>query len=156
MAKRARSVIRPLPPARGTPPAPVPYRGDMAVAHAAILAYGLGILIAGLIAYLRDDESEAASFQAAQALVWQLLYVLVTLGIERLGSALLLVGTVSDALGGTTGGIDTALLCTRGLLVLAGGPFIVLGLVGAWRVWHGHPFRYPLVGGLVARWYRAP
>ncbi len=152
-------VIKPLPPrqpetprrAPSAPPERAAYRADIALAHASILLYGVGILIALVIWGARRDESRRVAFHALQAAAWQGLFVVVTLLVERVTNAIFLVGLIGDLASGGAGGSTAALVCARAITLLAAGPLVGLGLYAALIGWQGHDFRYPLVGGWIER-----
>ncbi|HEX3054383.1 MAG TPA: DUF4870 domain-containing protein [Aggregatilineaceae bacterium] len=114
------------------------FRGDVAVAHASVILFGGGILIAAIIWAIRKDESRHVSFQAAQAAIWQTIFVLLMFILDRLLGRFLIIGLLlgDDAL---------PLLCYRAFLALVATPFILIGLLAALRTWNGENFHYPLI-----------
>ncbi len=121
------------------------FRGDATVAHASIVLFGGGILIAVVIWIIRKDESRHTSFQAAQAAVWQTIFVLLLFVLDRLLGRFLIVGLL-------LGDAVLPLLCYRAFLALVAAPFIVMGLLAALRTWNGETFRYPLIAQWVEKY----
>lgn len=146
MPTRTSNVIRPIKPHN-------PYRAEIALAHAAVIFVGFGILIAGLVWYSRRRESDRVAFQAGQAVLWQVVLLLLTLVVNRVTSGILLAGLIGDLLSGSGGETSTlALICAHGLTALVVVPFIAGGLTAAAVTWQGGTFRYPLIADWLENW----
>jgi uncharacterized Tic20 family protein len=136
-------------------------RTNAALAHLSILlgffSRGvLGIVLAFLIWVTQRGRSKFAARQAAQALVWQLTGVLVSIG-AFLGWGLLFAGSIfvpllfnpshPEPLMPYTMIPAFVLILVPIVLTLA---WVGYGIYAAWQVWHHKDFSYPIIG----RWVR--
>jgi uncharacterized Tic20 family protein len=140
-----RRYIDPKPRAPRTAP---DLRRDLAVAHAVIACFGVGIFVSALIWYLRKNESRYAAYQSAQAALWQAAYLLLLIAVGEIMGRILLVAFFGALLTGDNTALTTATLCYRALQVLLTVPFVILGLYAALLTWTGHDFHYPVI----SRW----
>ncbi len=150
-----------------------------AIAHTAILIPFFGAVIPLAIWLSQRERSSFLRFQALQALIYQMIGILayflvwgcqVVAGFGVLPLSLLtyaLSGPSQDGTSGLSGApavifsLGFLLIFGLALLVIAllciGGPlFLILALVGSWRVLNGKPFHYPLIGNWVSRRLEAP
>lgn len=126
-----------------------------ALAHAGILlglfTNGLGGIVVALAIWLYEKERSAwVSFQALQALVFQIALLAVTvLAGGAVGAVWMVVGVLSALIVGLCL-IPPALSLTALLIVipLAG---LVYGLYAAYETHHGRDFRYWLVADFLER-----
>lgn len=136
-------------------------RTNAALAHGGILlgliSRGtLGILLALLIWITQRGKSKFATRHAAQALVYQMMGVLVAI-ILWLGWGLVLAGSIvvpllinprqPETLQPFTM-IPAILLIVVPFAVMIG--WIIYGVYAAVQVWHGKDFSYPVIG----KWFR--
>ncbi len=127
-----------------------------AITHAAIITQGLGLL-AGVIVYVTQREkSRWTAFQALQAAVYQLIALLVTIGLWIIWGvvyALSLIPMMTQprlyqnapppVFFVSLGGMVIPLLF---MLIAA-----LYGLWGALQTWQGKDFRYVLIGPWLER-----
>jgi uncharacterized Tic20 family protein len=128
-----------------------------ALAHGSIVLQGLGML-AGLLVYIHQrDRSRYAAFQALQAAVYQLVTLMGIIGLWVLWSifyAISFIPLIQQA--ETTPDAAPPLLFWIGMgsmiIPLIGSLLVMLyGLIGAWAVWRGREFRYPIIGRWLER-----
>jgi uncharacterized Tic20 family protein len=150
-----------------------------AIAHAAILIPCFGAVIPLAIWLSQRERSPLLRFQALQALAYQLIGLLAyfitgacyfagTFGIFPLT---LITGSLGSAAqnGNTQVSPGLGVILLLGFLVFfgsillligiqcIGGPvFVILALVGSWRVLNDKPFQYPLIGKWISRRLDAP
>ncbi|MBI5651391.1 MAG: DUF4870 domain-containing protein [Chloroflexi bacterium] len=136
-------------------------RLNATLAHASILlgAFSrgmLGILLAFLIWLTQRNKSKFVARHAAQATVYQLVGVLVTLGVW-ISWGLIFAGSIFVPLVFDSQNPEPLMLYTMiPALVMMIVPFSVMlawfgyGLYAAWQVWHGKDFAYPILG----RWIK--
>ena len=137
-----------------------------ALAHGSVLlgffTNGVGGIFSALIIWITQKEKSAyVAFQALQALVYQVVVLVVTMSIWAcwgMSWIALLFPAISDS-----GAYQTApppgiwiglslMCCPLGLMALTVG----YGLVAAARTLSGHPFRYVLIGDWLQRRSDAP
>ena len=112
----------------------------------------LGIVLAFLIWVTQRGKSKFAARQAAQALVWQLIGILVSIG-AFFGWGALFAGSIfvpllvnpsrPESLMPYTMIPAFVLILVPILLTLA---WIGYGVYAGWQVWHKKDFSYPLIG----------
>lgn len=150
-----------------------------AIAHAAILIPFFGAVIPLAIWLSQRERSSLLRFQALQALAYQLIGLLAYLIIwscQMAGSfGIFPLTLITSSLGSATqnGNIQVSpgigivlllgFLVFLGLILLLavfqciGGPlFVILALIGSWRVLNDKPFQYPLIGKWISRRLDAP
>ena len=131
-------------------------RTDDAGNHTARLCaacFILGALSWGLIplVILRcagQTGNKLVVFHAKQSFIWNLIVgVVLVVAVVALVSGVILLGS-----GGT---VDLAFSTVQIALIGVPAAMIafawIVALTGAWRVLHGRPFRYPIIGAWVAR-----
>jgi uncharacterized Tic20 family protein len=150
-----------------------------AIAHASILIPVFGVIIPLAMWLSQRERSPLLRFQALQAVVYQLtgfLAYFIIWGCQMAGT----VGAFPLML--ITGGLGSAVqdshpewasglgvLVVIGFLVffglaallniflcIAGPVYIILALVGSWRVLNDKPFQYPIIGKWINRRLGAP
>ncbi len=136
-------------------------RLNAALAHASILlgffSRGvLGILLAFLIWMTQRGKSAFAARQAAQAVVWQLVGVVATIGAV-IAWGVLFAGSIfvpvlidpsrPEPMMPYTMIPAAALVLVPIALTFA---WVAYGCYAAWQVWHGKDFSYPIIG----RWVK--
>jgi uncharacterized Tic20 family protein len=132
-----------------------------AVAHAGILlglpTNGVGGIAAALVVWLTQrDRSRYVGFQALQALVYQVVVLLITMVSFGCWGLLWLVMIIPSAAMGSPAGVGPPATFWAGLILLA-CPLIVLvvlvlyGLWGAIRSLAGYEFRYLIIGDWLER-----
>ncbi len=136
-------------------------RLNAALAHASILlgffSRGvLGILLAFLIWVTQRGKSAFAARQAAQAVVWQLVGVVATIG-AFIAWGVLFAGSIfvpvlidpsrPEPMMPYTMIPAAALVLVPIALTFA---WVAYGCYAAWQVWHGKDFSYPIIG----RWVK--
>jgi uncharacterized Tic20 family protein len=135
-------------------------RTNAALAHGGIILNPfsrgmLGIVLAGVIWFTQRDKSAFAARQAAQAFVYQLLGILVSI-IVWLGWGILFAGSIVLPLIASPQrpeAVQPFTMVPAFVLMLV--PFAVMiawtvyGLYAALQVWNGRDFDYPLIGRLI-------
>jgi len=128
-----------------------------AVAHASILAQGLGVVV-GILVYINQREkSRFAAFQALQAAVYQVAALLLMIGswiIWGIFYALTFIPIIQIA--NTRPDAPPPPIFWIGFIsmVIPLLLMLVLGLYGLWgalRTWQGRDFRYPILGPWLER-----
>ncbi len=133
-------------------------RSVAAFAHAAaVLApltnYVGGVIIALVIYVVYRERSDFVRAQALQALVFQLLSLLLTIGAWLAWGFLYMLSLVPLMVGPETDAVPWTLWLGLGSMVLPCGLMLVLLLIplwAAWQVYQGRDFRYPLFGDWIA------
>jgi uncharacterized Tic20 family protein len=126
-----------------------------AIAHASVIASGIGIVV-GLVVYLTEKEKSVwAAGQALQAVFYQLaglaLLALVWVGwtVFYLIVIFALVESDMDSEAPPTAfWFSLATMCCPLFISIA---WVLYGFYGAIRTWMGNDFRYILIGRLVDR-----
>lgn len=127
-----------------------------ALAHGSILLVGFGAIVPVGVWASQRDKSAWVSFQALQALVYNLLQQIILFGMLIIGMipmALLIIPLTEAAL--TSDPTGQEMLPLFGFMLwplFAIGLYIGLGLLGAALCLFGVNFRYPLIGGWVNRY----
>ena len=131
--------------------------------HASFLVPLLGAIMPFTVWLSQRERSPLLRFQALQALAYHLiaiavyfLYYVLQMIIGFSSFPLMLLAPESEQ--------SLNIIVVLFLLIIIilsfvqlfvfciGGPlYIILGIVGAWRVLQGHDFRYPLLGGLIEK-----
>jgi uncharacterized Tic20 family protein len=116
----------------------------------------LGILLAFLIWLTQRNQSKFAARQAAQATVYQLVGVIVALGVW-ISWGVIFAGSIFVPVLFNPQNPEPMMPYTMiPAMALTIVPFGVMfawfvgGLYAAWQVWHGKDFAYPLIG----RWIK--
>lgn len=125
----------------------IPSQDDRVVgtlSHAAVLLPMWGIVVPALIWVTQREKSEYIRQQSMQALVWQILQI-VLFFVAYIPFILLIV---SDVFFTTTEQLESFFLqfCSIGLIFLITIGPIIVGIYAAVRNLQGHDFTYPLIG----------
>jgi len=123
-----------------------------ALAHGSIVAQGIGILVGVLVYITQRDKSRYAAFQALQAAVFQLINLIITIGLwvfwgACYGISMIPLIVQMDA---NPDAAPPAIFWISMLgMVIPLFYMMVVGLYGLWgavRTWQGKDFRYLLIG----------
>jgi uncharacterized Tic20 family protein len=124
-----------------------------AVAHGSVVAQGLGILV-GLFVYVTQrDKSRYAAFQGLQAALFQLVHLIVTIGLWVVWGVLYglsMIPLIVQAEANPDAGPPAIFWIAMILMVVPIIYMVLVGLYGLWgaaRTWQGKDFRYLLIGG---------
>jgi uncharacterized Tic20 family protein len=128
-----------------------------ALSHGSILAQGVGLLVGVLVYVTQREKSRYAAFQALQAAVFQLINLIIVMGLWLVwgvfyGLSMIPLIRLSE----TAPDAPPPPIFWWGLgsMVLPFAVMVVVGLVGLWgalRSWQGREFRYPLLGAWLER-----
>lgn len=123
-----------------------------ALAHGSVVLQGLGLLT-GVLVYINQREKSAyAAFQGLQAAVYQLLGMIVVVGLWVAWGvlyAISMIPLIQMSEQSPDGPVPPLFWIGLGSMIV---PMIVMviigviGLIGALRTWQGHEFRYPIIG----------
>ncbi len=130
-----------------------------AIAHAGIILNGfnlLGLIGAAVIWITQRQRSAFVAAHALQALIFQALGLVCVLVLSGVWGGCLLISLLPALLRPelyrTAPPITFWLALLSGLIILL---FVICGVIyglaGSWAAWKGQPFRYVLVGTLIAR-----
>lgn len=128
-----------------------------AVAHAAVVAQGLGLLVGILVYISQRDRSRYAAFQALQAAVYQLISLIIIIGswvVWGIFYALTWIPLFMQIESAPDAPPPPLFWVGLGSMVIPFALMIILGLYGLWgalRTWQGADFRYALVGRALER-----
>jgi uncharacterized membrane protein len=123
-----------------------------ALAHGSVVAQGIGILVGVLVYITQRDKSRYAAFQALQAAVFQLINLIITIGLwvfwgACYGISMIPLIVQMDA---NPDAAPPAIFWISMLgMVIPLFYMMVVGLYGLWgavRTWQGKDFRYLLIG----------
>lgn len=124
------------------------------IAHASVVIFGPGILVGILIWITQKEKSSYASHQGMQAAVYQLIGMIVIMGLWVIWGifyALTWIPLIQDIEKFEEApppifwiGIASMVIPLFVMLIWA-----IYGLWGAWRSFNGHNFRYVLIGNLL-------
>jgi uncharacterized Tic20 family protein len=123
-----------------------------AVAHGSVVAQGLGILVGVLVYVTQRDRSRYAALQGLQAAVFQLLNLIVTVGLWAVWGVfygLSMIPLIAQAQSNTEAAPAAIFWIAMVLMVVPLIYMVLVGLYGLWgalRTWQGKAFRYPLIG----------
>jgi uncharacterized Tic20 family protein len=128
-----------------------------ALAHGSIVLQGLGMLV-GIFVYIQQrDRSRYAAFQALQAAVYQLVTLMGIIGLWVLWGIFYTLSfipliqqaeTMPDAAPPPLFWIGMGSMIIPLIVSLV---VMIYGLIGAWAVWRGREFRYPIIGRWLER-----
>lgn len=125
-----------------------------ALAHGAVITQGLGLL-AGVIVYVNQREkSRWAAFQALQAAVYQLITLLVTIGIWIVWTIFYIMSFIPLIQLPEGDAPPPIFWIGIGSMVIPLAIMLLFGLYGLWgalKTWQGKDFRYAIIGGWLER-----
>lgn len=128
-----------------------------ALAHGAIVAQGLGILVGIVIYTSQREKSRYAAFQSMQAAIYQLISLIVIIGswfVWGIFYALTWIPLAQQMQTAPNAAPPTLFWVGIGSMVIPFALMAVLGLYGLWgalRAWQGRDFRYALIGRALER-----
>jgi len=123
-----------------------------ALAHGSVFAQGIGILVGVLVYITQHDKSRYAAFQALQAAVYQLLSLIVTIGLWVIWGVfygLSMIPLIQQLDANPDAALPAIFWVSLASMII---PIIYMtlvsfyGLWGAVRTWQGKDFRYLLIG----------
>ena len=120
-----------------------------ALAHGSIVASGLGLIVGVLVYINQREKSRYAAFQALQAAVYQLISLLIIVGLWIVWSVLYTVSLIPMFDLPDNAAPPPIFWIGLGSMVIPFAVMFVIGLYGLWgalRTWRGRDFRYALVG----------
>ena len=129
------------------------------VAHASVIVFGTGILASVLIWLTQKEKSPYASWQAMQATVYQIIGMIITMGLWLLWGILYALTFIpivkypeqySDAPPPIFWFGLALMFVPLGVMSL----WILYGLWGAWKTMHGDDFRYWVIGSFLVRFQK--
>lgn len=130
-----------------------------ALSHATVLLFGWGLIGPVVVWVLQRRKSTYATFQALQALAYQMFFMLYWVVAVLCLSLLLFIFIFGFTLGleGSASSEDPAFLFVSQFIYMIGmfaaaGVYGLLGLVGAGMCLAGKDFRYPLLGRWMERY----
>lgn len=123
-----------------------------ALAHGSVVAQGIGILVGVLVYITQRDKSRYAAFQALQAAVFQLINLIITIGLWLFWGACYGISMI-PLIAQMDANPDAAppaifWISLLGMIIPLFYMMLVgfYGLWGALRTWQGKDFRYFLIG----------
>ncbi len=140
-----------------------------ALAHVTALLPFMGVLAPVVIWATQKDKSPYVSFQALQAVAYQLTMILawfVGIGCYMCSFFMTFGGLMAEGLGQSPDGSPNILggiagmlafampFLVMGLMFVGGGAFILYGLVGAVQTLRGKAFRYIIIGARLEQYLR--
>jgi uncharacterized Tic20 family protein len=128
------------------------------LSHASVAISNVGILVPLVIYAVQRDRSSYVRFHALQALVLQILAFIFNilswfcligaLFIPLITAALSASGQIPESY---PTGISILLLVILFLMTAGNFAFILYGLIGAFRTYQGHDFRYVFIADRIAK-----
>jgi uncharacterized membrane protein len=123
-----------------------------ALAHGSVVAQGIGILVGVLVYITQRDKSRYAAFQALQAAVFQLISLVITLGLWMAWGAcygLSMIPLIVQIDANPDAAPPAIFWISLLGMVIPLFYMTLVGLYGLWgalRAWQGKDFRYFLIG----------
>ena len=123
-----------------------------ALAHASVVAQGLGILVGVLVYVSQRDKSRLVAFQGLQAAVYQLVNLIIIIGLWLAWgvfyglSILSLIRLESTNPGAAPPAIFWIAMISMVIPIIYTVLVSLYGLWGALRTWQGVDFRYLVIG----------
>ena len=123
-----------------------------AVAHGSIFAQGIGILVGVLVYITQRDKSRYAAFQGLQAAVFQLINLIITIGLWLVWGVfygLSMIPLIQLAEANPDAAPPAIFWISLGSMVIPLIYMVLVGAYGLWggvRTWQGKDFRYLLIG----------
>jgi uncharacterized Tic20 family protein len=125
-----------------------------ALAHGSVVAQGVGILVGVVVYITQRDKSRYAAFQGLQAAVYQLINLIIVIGLWLVWGVLYglsiiqLIRLGDDA---EPPAFFWIILISMVIPIIYMVLISLYGLWGALRTWQGRDFRYLLIGGWLER-----
>ncbi len=128
-----------------------------ALAHASVVAQGVGILVGVVVYVTQRDKSRFAAFQALQAAVYQLINFIIMMGMWLVwgvfyGLSMIPLIQLSEA--NPDAAPPAIFWISLGSMVIPLLYVVLFAVYGLWagvRTWQGHDFRYLLIGPWLER-----
>ncbi len=123
-----------------------------ALAHASVVAQGVGILVGVVVYVTQRDKSRFAAFQALQAAVYQLLNLIIIMGLWLVWGVfygLSMIPLIQQAEANPDAAPPAIFWISLVSMVIPLIYMLLIALYGLWaglRTWQGHDFRYLLIG----------
>jgi len=123
-----------------------------ALAHASVFAQGVGILVGVVVYITQREKSRYAAFQALQAAVFQLINLIIALGMWMVWGVfygLSMIPLIQQAGVNPDAAPPAIFWISLVSMVIPLAYMTVVGLYGLWgalRTWQGKNFRYLLLG----------
>jgi hypothetical protein len=123
-----------------------------AVAHGSVIAQGIGILVGVLVYIIQRDKSRYAAFQALQAAVFQLISLIITVGLWLVWGVfygLSIIPLIQLTEANPDAAPPAIFWISLSAMVIPLGYMVLVGLYGLWgavRSWQGKDFKYLLIG----------
>jgi uncharacterized Tic20 family protein len=125
-----------------------------ALAHGSVVVQGIGLIV-GIVVYVNQREkSRFAAFQALQAAVFQLIGMIVIVGLWLVWGVFYGLSMIPLVNMGETDVLPPIFWISMGSMVIPFLAMIVIGAYGLWaaiRTWQGRDFRYPILGSWLER-----
>ena len=123
-----------------------------ALAHASVVAQGIGILVGVLVYIFQRDKSHYAAFQALQAAVYQLINLIITIGLWMCWGvfyALSMIPLIRQIETNPDAPPPAIFWISMGSMVIPLLYMLLITMYGLWggvSTWQGKDFRYFLIG----------
>lgn len=123
-----------------------------ALAHSSVVTQGLGILVGVIVYTTQRDKSRYAAFQGLQAAVFQLVNLVITIGMWVIWGVLYglsMIPLIAQAESNPDATPPAVFWIAMILMIIPLIYMILVGLYGLWggvRTWQGKEFRYLLIG----------
>ena len=124
-----------------------------ALAHGSVVAQGLGILVGVVVYVTQRDKSRYAAFQALQAAVYQLINLIIIMGLWLVWGVfygLSMIPLIQQANANPDAPPPAIFWVSMISMVIPLFYMLLITLYGLWggvRTWQGKDFRYLLIGG---------
>ena len=133
---------------------PVEARLLAALAHGSVIVQGIGVIV-GIVVYVNQREkSRYAAYQALQAAVFQLIGMIIIVGVWLVWGVFYGLSMIPLVNMGETDTLPPIFWISMGSMVIPFIAMIIIGVYGLWgaiRTWQGRDFRYLIVGSWLER-----
>jgi uncharacterized Tic20 family protein len=128
-----------------------------ALAHASIIAFGMGIIASVVLWATQKDRSRYVALQALQATVYHIIGFCIFMAGMLCWLILYFASFIPLMIAVEQGSNDPPVAFILSMLLMVVplifmGIWIICGLWGAVRAFQGRDFRYPVIGDQVERW----
>ena len=123
-----------------------------ALAHGSVVAQGIGILVGVFVYVTQREKSRYAAFQALQAAVFQLVNLIITVGMWLAWGAfygLSMIPLIEQTESNPDAAPPAIFWISMISMVIPLIYMVIIGVYGLWgalRTWQGKDFRYLLIG----------